>query len=449
MKRLSIQLKVTLWFTLLMVLLVSIVLAFLFSLGAQSALEGTKSQMMDMVAAGWHEIGSDDGAIEIDDDLEYFKDGIYLSIYDAGGVPLYGAVPRDFDNSAVFAPNDLRTIPSGGKSWYVYDEQKQVYGYGTVWIRSVAEADQIDSTISTLFRFALIILPFFVLFAAVGGYLITRRAFRPVRRIIQTAKEIGEGDDLSRRIALGEGRDEIYTLAAEFDRMFARLEKAFETEKQFTSDASHELRTPTTVIISQCEYAIENAQTLDEAKEALAAVLNQAEKMAALISQLLMLARADKGHEKLHFETVNLSDLASMVAEQQQENAERRGIRIKTNIQPDIEMLGDETMLMRMWINLIENGIKYGRENGWLNVQLTQKDGTIQGCVQDNGIGIAPENLERVWERFWQADPARSASGAGLGLSMVKWIVEAHGGEIYVESTLGQGTAFTFSFPCP
>ena len=126
----------------------------------RQALEGTKSQMMDMVAAGWHEIGSDDGAIEIDDDLEYFKDGIYLSIYDAGGVPLYGAVPRDFDNSAVFAPNDLRTIPSGGKSWYVYDEQKQVYGYGTVWIRSVAEADQIDSTISTLFRFALIILPF-------------------------------------------------------------------------------------------------------------------------------------------------------------------------------------------------------------------------------------------------------------------------------------------------
>lgn len=449
MKRLSIQLKVTLWFTLLMVLLVSIVLAFLFSLGAQSALEGTKSQMMDMVAAAWHEIGSDDGAIEIDDDLEYFKDGIYLSVYDGGGVPLYGAVPRDFDNSAVFAPNDLRTLPSGGKSWYVYDEQKQVDGYGTVWIRSVAEADQIDSTISTLFRFALVILPFFVLFAAVGGYLITRRAFRPVRRIIQTAKEIGEGDDLSRRIALGEGRDEIYTLAAEFDRMFARLEKAFETEKQFTSDASHELRTPTTVIISQCEYAIENAQTLDEAKEALAAVLNQAEKMAALISQLLMLARADKGHGKLHFETVNLSDLASMVAEQQQENAERRGIRIKTNIQPDIEMLGDETMLMRMWINLIENGIKYGRENGWLNVQLTQKDGTIQGCVQDNGIGIAPENLERVWERFWQADPARSASGAGLGLSMVKWIVEAHGGEIHVESTLGQGTAFTFSFPCP
>lgn len=447
MKRLSIHLKVTLWFTLLMVLLVSVVLAFLFYTGAQSALEETKSQMMDMVAAGWREIDADDGEIEIDDDLEYFKDGIYLSVYDAGGVPLYGSVPRDFDNSAVFAPGQLRTIPSMQKSWYVYDEQNTIYGYGTVWIRSVSAANQVDSTISTLYRLALIVLPFFVLFAAVGGYFITRRAFQPVRRIIQTAREIGEGNDLSRRIALGQGRDEVYTLAAEFDSMFARLEKAFEREKQFTSDASHELRTPTTVIISQCEYALERAKTLDEAREALHAILNQAEKMAVMISQLLMLARADKAHGKMQFETVNLSDLAMMVVEQQQENASMRHIQLETHIEPDVEMQGDETMLMRMWINLIENGVKYGREGGWLQVTLQKKQGLIIGCVQDNGIGIAPENLEKVWERFWQADSARSASGAGLGLSMVKWIVQAHGGNIQVESVLGQGSAFTFSFP--
>ncbi len=446
MKRLSIHLKVTLWFTLLMVLLVSIVLAFLFYTGAQSALEETKSQMMDMVAAGWREIDADDGEIEIDDDLEYFKDGIYLSVYDAGGVPLYCSVPRDFDNSAVFAPGQLRTIPSMQKSWYVYDEQNTIYGYGTVWIRSVSAANQVDSTISTLYRLALIVLPFFVLFAAVGGYFITRRAFQPVRRIIQTAREIGEGNDLSRRIALGQGRDEVYTLAAEFDSMFARLEKAFEREKQFTSDASHELRTPTTVIISQCEYALERAKTLDEAREALHAILNQAEKMAVMISQLLMLARADKAHGKMQFETVNLSDLAMMVVEQQQENASMRHIQLETHIEPDVEMQGDETMLMRVWINLIENGVKYGREGGWLQITLQKKQGLIIGCVQDNGIGIAPENLEKVWERFWQADSARSASGAGLGLSMVKWIVQAHGGNIQVESVLGQGSAFTFSF---
>ena len=244
-RRLTIQMKVTLWFTLLMVLLACVSLAFLFYVGGRTAQEETRRQMTAMVQAAWREIDFDDGKLDIDDDLEYFRSGVYLSVYDSGGIPLYGAVPREFDNSAAFADGQLRTLPGDGGQWYVYDAQQAIAGYGTVWIRSVAAAGQADSTILTLLRLALVVLPFFVMLAAVGGYVLARRAFRPVRRITQTAREISEGNDLSRRIALGEGRDEIYTLAAEFDRMFARLEEAFETEKQFTSDASHELRTPT------------------------------------------------------------------------------------------------------------------------------------------------------------------------------------------------------------
>ena len=312
----------------------------------------------------------------------------------------------------------------------------------------IREPDFWPTVGTTLLRLALVVLPFFVLLAAVGGHVLARRAFRPVRRITQTAREISEGNDLSRRIALGEGRDEVYTLAAEFDRMFARLEEAFETEKQFTSDASHELRTPTAVIISQCEYALAHAETLDEAKAALASVLGETEKMAGLLSPLLMLARADKSHKKLNLETVDLSGLAAAVAEQQQENAGARGIAIQTEIEPGLVLQGDETMLMRMLMNLIENGIKYGRENGWLKVALKRQGTCICGSVQDNGPGIAPEHLGQVWKRFWQAAPARGGSGAGLGLSMVKWIAEAHGGTVDVHSELGKGTEFTFSLPC-
>ena len=257
--RFTIQIKVTLWFTLLMVLLAVVSLAFLFYVGDQTAQEDTRRQMTAMVEAAWPEIDFDDGRLDIDDDLEYFRNGVYLSIYDSGGIPLYGAVPREFDNSVAFADGQLRTLPGTQGRWYVYDAQRTVAGYGTVWVRSVAAANQVDSTILTLLRLALVVLPFFALLAAVGGHVLARRAFRPVRRITQTAREISEGNDLSRRIALGEGRDEVYTLAAEFDRMFARLEEAFETEKQFTSDASHELRTPTAVIISQCEYALAHA----------------------------------------------------------------------------------------------------------------------------------------------------------------------------------------------
>ena len=447
-RRLTIQMKVTLWFTLLMVLLACVSLAFLFYVGGRTAQEETRRQMTAMVQAAWREIDFDDGKLDIDDDLEYFRSGVYLSVYDSGGIPLYGAVPREFDNSAAFADGQLRTLPGDGGQWYVYDAQQAIAGYGTVWIRSVAAAGQADSTILTLLRLALVVLPFFVMLAAVGGYVLARRAFRPVRRITQTAREISEGNDLSRRIALGEGRDEIYTLAAEFDRMFARLEEAFETEKQFTSDASHELRTPTDIIISQCEYALAHAKTLEEAKAALAGVLAQTEKMAGLISQLLMLARADKSHKKLNLETVNLSELAAMVAEQQQESADARGIALQTEIEPGLMLQGDETMLMRMLINLMENGIKYGRENGWLRVTLKQQGAFIRGSVQDNGPGIAPEHLDQVWKRFWQADPARGKSGAGLGLSMVKWIAEAHGGAVNVRSRQGEGAEFIFTLPC-
>ena len=161
-----------------------------------------------------------------------------------------------------------------------------------------------------------------------------------------------------------------------------------------------------------------------------------------------MLARADKSHKKLNLETVDLSGLAAAVAEQQQENAGARGIAIQTEIEPGLVLQGDETMLMRMLMNLIENGIKYGRENGWLKVALKRQGTCICGSVQDNGPGIAPEHLGQVWKRFWQADPARGGSGAGLGLSMVKWIAEAHGGTVDVHSELGKGTEFTFSLPC-
>ena len=128
-----------------------------------------------------------------------------------------------------------------------------------------------------------------------------------------------------------------------------------------------------------------------------------------------------------------------------EEAASARKISIETSIQPNLEVQGDETMLMRLWINLLENGIKYGREGGWLRLTLTGDDETVVGTVEDNGIGIAPENLEKIWNRFWQADPARSTQGAGLGLSMVKWIAEAHGGRVQVNSTPGKGTMFTFT----
>ena len=446
MKRLSIQWRVTLWFTLLMTLLAAVGLAFLFFVGGQSALAATQNRMAEMAETARSEIGLDSSGFVFDSDLEYFRDGVYLSVYDAAGLPLYGAVPRLFDNTVVFADSQLRELTDAGGRWYVYDISFAV-DESQVWVRTVAAVDEVGSTITQLLRLALVVLPFFVVLAAVGGFWLTHRAFLPVRRITRTAREIRQGGDLSRRIDLGPGRDEIHTLASEFDSMFARLEASFAAEKQFASDASHELRTPTAVILTQCEDALESAASPEERRAALKAIQRQGEKMAGLLSQLLLLSRADSGRQTLRSEPVDLSGLAAAVADEQRERAADKGIAVTADIAPGLVVQGDETMLMRVLINLMENGIKYGRAGGHLALTLTADGDTVTGKVADDGIGIAAEDLDKVWRRFWQADPAHSGGGAGLGLSMVKWIVEAHGGRITVESVLGKGTAFTFTLP--
>ena len=448
MKRLSITLRVTLLYTLFMVLLTGLSLGFLFHAGAQSRRQTTLDRMQTMAEASRKELEAKDGELEIDRDLEAFDDGVYLSLYDTAGVPLYGFVPREFDNSVIFDDGSLRTVESGGHSWYLYDEQITVEDYGPVWVRSIAAADAFNSTLGTLGKTALLVLPVFVVLAAVCGYLLTRRAFAPVRQITQTAREIGEGGDLSRRIGLTGRKDEIHTLAAEFDAMFARLEQAFDREKQFTDDASHELRTPTAVILSQSEYALENTQPQGETRAALESIHTQAARMAALLSQLLMLARADNGRQVVQREPVDLSELVEMVAETEAEQAEARNITVQTELEPGVMVQGDETLLMRLLINLTENAIRYGRPGGQVKLTLRRQDGEAVGTVEDDGIGIAPEDLDKIWQRFWQADPARSGGGAGLGLSMVRWIAGAHGGRVTVQSEPGKGSIFTFFLPC-
>lgn len=448
MNRLSITMRVTLLYILFMVLLTGLSLGFLFHAGAQSRRQTTLDRMQTMAEASRKELEAKDGELEIDRDLEAFDDGVYLSLYDTAGVPLYGFVPREFDNSVIFDDGSLRTVESGGHSWYLYDEQITVEDYGPVWVRSIAAADAFNSTLGTLGKTALLVLPVFVVLAAVCGYLLTRRAFAPVRQITQTAREIGEGGDLSRRIGLTGRKDEIHTLAAEFDAMFARLEQAFDREKQFTDDASHELRTPTAVILSQSEYALQNTHPQGETRAALESIHTQAARMAALLSQLLMLARADKGRQVVQREPVDLSELVEMVAETEAEQAEARNITVQTALEPGVTVQGDETLLMRLLINLTENAIRYGRPGGQVKLTLRRQDGEAVGTVEDDGIGIAPEDLDKIWQRFWQADPARSGGGAGLGLSMVRWIAGAHGGRVTVQSEPGKGSIFTFFLPC-
>ena len=335
------------------------------------------------------------------------------------------------------------------ETWTTYDIMIP-YGNGQIlWARGINTAETLTTAEHLMFRMLLIACPLLIAVALLVGYSITRRALLPVDEICRTADEIGSGMDLSRRIPEERARGEMRQLTDTFNHMFARLEESFAKERQFTSDASHELRTPIAVIRSQAEYALMEDVTKEERKEGLEIILKQSEQMSSLVSRLLTLARADSGKQALRREPVDLSLVAASAAEKIQEKAAGRKIRVQCSICPGLTVRGDAGSLDQVFVNLLENAAQYGNEGGQICLTVEQDGRTAVCRVEDDGIGIAPEHLDKIWNRFYRVDEVRGSENgnSGLGLSLVKWIVEAHQGTVSVESEPGRGSRFTVRLP--
>ena len=229
--------------------------------------------------------------------------------------------------------------------------------------------------------------------------------------------------------------------------MLERLQESFEREQQFTSDVSHELRTPTAVIRSQCEYALSDQAGEQERREALESVLRQTQRISSIISQLLLLARAENGKFTPNWEQIDFSELCEMVSLEQEGHAQEKGVTLELQLQPGIDLIGDETLLMRLVTNLLSNAIRYNKEHGRVTLRLKEDHDSCLLEVEDTGIGIRPEDQKRVWRRFYRVDASRSQGGCGLGLSMVLWIAQLHGGRVELESVYGVGSVFRVYLP--
>ncbi len=305
--------------------------------------------------------------------------------------------------------------------------------------------------------------------ALLGGFWLADRALRPVRQITQAARSIGE-TDLSLRLNMHQA-DEIGELADTFDGMLARLQAAFERQRQFTADASHELRTPLTIVDLETAHALAAPRSAQEYGRALAVIQSENQFMIRLVNNLLTLARMDSGQVVLQKEPVDLSDVILEVVERLAPVAQKAGVRLATGDLPELPVLGDRQFLIQMLTNLVDNAIKFSARRAVgspnpLIVELSSGSrrlpaGEIAWArVRDHGPGIAPEHLARLFDRFYQVDAARSQAdrepaentdpaltGAGLGLSIVQWIVQAHNGEIQVESEPGVGTTVEIRLP--
>lgn len=444
MKYLTIRMKVTLWYAFFMLLLIMISLIFISELSRRAMLTNQKEHLIETVTDAI-------GEMESPQHFDYFDSGIFLMLYGEDNQYENGIIPDGFSVSVPLLNDYVQTIEANGQEYYVYDKQIEKTGR-TYWLRGVVPRSAADPTGALTVRFVSAFLPILMLLTCVIGYFITKRAFRPVEKIQETAQHIADSNELSLRIGLPEGKDEIARLAKTVDHMLDKLERSFEKEKQFTSDVSHELRTPLAVILTESEYALQYADSLEEVKESMTVVNRQADRMSVLINQLLFFTRSDDGSLELKAETFDALLAVKELAEDYRILTEGDDTRITVTgtSAESTEICADKTLFIRCLSNLIQNAINYSEPGRDIEIRVRPADKYLAIAVKDNGIGIHAKQLERIWDRFYQVEESRNKSkgdNMGLGLAMVKTIVDKHHGFVTVESVPGEGSTFTLHFP--
>ena len=305
---------------------------------------------------------------------------------------------------------------------------------------------------AALLQSMLLVAPVILAAAAVVGYWLAGTSLRPVEGIMDEVEAISDGRSLHRRLAVPISGDEMARLALTVNGMLARLEQSFGSLHRFTADASHEMKTPLMVLRAGVERALVHPGIPAELLQSLDETLAQINQMSEMVENLLTLARADEGRAPLAVEPCDLRDVLHDVAETAGMLGESADISVTSEIpsQP-LLMAVDRHRIREMLLNLVTNAIKYTPPGGTVALTLSQEDGSVVFTVADTGIGIAPGDLPHIFDRFWRADPARSRTGdrpgTGLGLAITKWIAEAHGGSITVQSRPGRGSLFTVRLP--
>lgn len=306
----------------------------------------------------------------------------------------------------------------------------------------------VESMLNHLFFQLALGLPLAILIIAVGGYVLVRRALQPVEQITQAAEQITQ-HNLSERLPVADSGDELERLSIALNRMIARLDEGFQNSKRFVADASHDLRTPLTILRGELESLTEDPRLGGELRDRVAILLEEAIHLSKIVEQLFTLSRLDAGEAQTGWERVDLSELAKTTADQMSLLAEDKGIGISCETTQPIQVEGDRVRLKQVIVNLLHNAIKYTPEKGAVHLRVRSVNGHAVLEVEDNGIGIPQEALPHVFERFYRVDRARSAENesAGLGLSIVKSICAAHGAKVEAQSSPGKGSCFRIKLP--
>ena len=304
-------------------------------------------------------------------------------------------------------------------------------------------ADVLDSMQSVFLTTALPV----ILLALLGGTLLAYRALRPARQLVRTFQDIIETGNVHTRAPADDMRGEFAEMVHLFNRMLARIERLVTGMRDTLDNVAHDLRTPMTRLRGHAELALRHADDADDLRDALADTLEASDAVLETLDAIMDVAEAETGAMQLHRETVPMEELARDVADIYELVADAKDISLSMRVPPDLHVHVDPRRMRQVLANLVDNAIKYTPKDGHVTVRAAGNDGIVCITVEDDGIGIDPEAQPRIWDRLYRADDSRSEQGLGLGLSLVKAIVEAHGGSVRVASTIGDGSTFTVCLP--
>ena len=432
--RIPVSIRVTAWFTTFILILFVIIMSSAILIEDKIVNNLSAKELVKAV----------ERIYEDPDEFENFDDGIYYIKYDSNNDIIAGKIPKDFDMTLAFSIEDINTYQIENKKFLYYDTKLK---NTRDWIRGIYPLSKFQNEISKMWDIGIYLSPWLFIFVVIFGYRIIKNAFKPVKKISETALLIKESKNFSRRIELDNSEDEIHKMASTFNEMLDTVEETFIHEKQFSSDVSHELRTPITVILAQSDYALDYVETLDEAKESFEVINRQAKKMTSLINQIMELSKLERQNE-VEKERINFSNIILQLLEDYKTLLENSNIELIINIEKDLRIYGNKLMVERLFINLFINAIKFTKTT--INVSLNRINKEIILQIKDDGVGIAKGEQKYIWDRFFQINNSRNKDknrGSGLGLSMVNKIVQLHSATIEVESEIGKGACFIVRFP--
>ena len=432
--RIPVSIRVTAWFTTFILILFVIIMSSAILIEDKIVNNLSAKELVKAV----------ERIYEDPDEFENFDDGIYYIKYDSNNDIIAGKIPKDFDMTLAFSIEDINTYQIENKKFLYYDTKLK---NTRDWIRGIYPLSKFQNEISKMWDIGIYLSPWLFIFVVIFGYRIIKNAFKPVKKISETALLIKKSKNFSRRIELDNSEDEIHKMASTFNEMLDTVEETFIHEKQFSSDVSHELRTPITVILAQSDYALDYVETLDEAKESFEVINRQAKKMTSLINQIMELSKLERQNE-VEKDRINFSNIILQLLEDYKPLLENSNIELIINIEKDLRIYGNKLMVERLFINLFINAIKFTKTT--INVSLNRINKEIILQIKDDGVGIAKGEQKYIWDRFFQINNSRNKDknrGSGLGLSMVNKIVQLHSATIEVESEIGKGACFIVRFP--